>query len=229
MLRRFEMYALRGDADPAAVQRLERAFLDCGQFIPEVLHSAVGTNRSAAPVQLIWEHGYESAEAYQRYMVHPYHAGLLDRFLLADSPERIVTENDLGAGLVGYACDDDSYAMTGGVRRVVLLGLADGADLGRIVTALRDAPEQAPEMTLSVVGSNTMGSAWFDGVTPLTPPSVWTHVWEQGFATDDDRRGYLDGPSPLAAAERAGWKGWMDGVVGRAAEVHYEVRTAPSP
>jgi len=224
------MYALRADADPAAVQRLERAFLDCGHFIPEVLHSAIGTNLSTAPVQLIWEHGYESAEAYQRYMVHPYHAALLDRFLLADSPERIVTENDLGAGLVGYACDDASYAMTGGVRRVVLLSLAPpaGADLLPLVAALRRAPEQAPEMSLSVVGSNTMGSAWFDGVTPLTPPSVWTHVWEQGFATEDDRRGYLDGPSPLAAAERAGWKGWMDGVVVRSAEVHYVVRTAPT-
>jgi hypothetical protein len=226
MLRRFEMYALRADADPAAVERLERAFLECGRFIPEVLHSAVGTNLSRAPVQLVWEHGYESPEAYQRYMVHPYHAGLLDRYLLSDSPERIVTENDLAAGLIGYACDDASYVMTGGVRRLVLLGLAPAADadLGQFADTLRRAPEEAPEMTLSVVGSNTMGSAWFDGVTPLTPPSVWTHVWEQGFGTVEDLHRYLGGGSALAALEASGWTGWMDGLVRRTAEVYYSVR-----
>jgi len=213
------------------VERLEGAFLDCGRFIPEVLHSAVGTNLSTAPVQLVWEHGYESPEAYQRYMVHPYHAGLLDRYLLSDSPERIVTENDLAAGLVGYACDDDSYAMAGGVRRLVLLGLAPAsdADLRLFTESLRRAPEDAPEMSLSVVGSNTMGSAWFDGVTPLTQPSVWTHVWEQGFATLDDLRAYLGGASTLAVVEHDGWAGWMDGLVQRTAEVYYPVRAASVP
>jgi hypothetical protein len=226
MLRRFEMYALRSDADPVAVERLERAFLECGRFIPEVLHSAVGTNLSRAPVQLVWEHAYESPAAYQRYMVHPYHAGLLDRYLLSDSPERIVTENDLAAGLIGYACDDASYVMTGGVRRLVLLGLAPAADadLRRFADSLRRVPEEAPEMALSVVGSNTMGSAWFDGVTPLTPPPVWTHVWEQGFATVDDLHGYLDGESASAALEASGWAGWMGGLVRRTADVYYCVR-----
>jgi len=223
------MYALRADADPSAVLRLERAFLDCHRFIPEVLHSAVGTNLSSAPVQLVWEHGYASPEAYQRYMVHPYHANVLDRYLLSDSPERIVTENDLAAGLVGYACDDASFVMAGGVRRLVLLGVgpATDADVAVVADVLRAAPEEAPEMTLSVVGSNTMGSAWFDGVTPLAPPSVWTHVWEQGFAGLDDLHHYLSGPSTLAAAERAGWAGWMNGLVRRTADVYYSVRTAP--
>ena len=54
-------------------------------------------------LDLVWEHAFASPEAYRRYMVHPYHAGVLDRYLLHDSPERVVIDNDLGAGLVGYA------------------------------------------------------------------------------------------------------------------------------
>ena len=84
MLRRFEVYALRPDAPADAVVGLEEACRRCGRFIPEVLDGAVGTNLSDAPVQLVWEHAYASPEAYRRYMVHPYHAAVIDRYLLPD-------------------------------------------------------------------------------------------------------------------------------------------------
>src|SRR5271165_6620957 len=108
------MYSVAGgDRDPK-VRRLAEAFSTCGQFIPEVLHSAVGWNLSPAPLQLVWEHAYASPEAYRRYMVHPFHAAVLDRYLLADSPERVVTDNDLGAGLVGYSCDGPTFGAAAG-------------------------------------------------------------------------------------------------------------------
>ena len=228
MLRRFEMYSVRPEVPEAIVHEMEDAFLRCGRYIPELLHCAVGSNLSSAPIDVVWEHAYESPAAYQRYMVHRYHANILDRYLLGDCPENIIMRNELGdAGLVGYVCDEPVYLMTGGVRRLVLLGVkrdAPAETVRRLEDELRAAPSHASQLTLSVVGANTMGSAWFDGVTPITPPSTWTHCWEQGFATVADLDAYRDGDSPLAEVERSAWDGFMGGIVERAVDVYYRIR-----
>jgi hypothetical protein len=226
MLRRFEVYALRPDAPADGVGALESACRHCRRFIPEVLDSAVGVNRSEAPVQMVWEHAYASPEAYGRYMVHPYHAAVLDRYILQDSPERVVVDDPLGAGLVGYACDTPLYRMPGGVRRLVLLRLdaqASPQDLARLRDALEGAPEHVPDMVVSVMSANTMGSAWFDGVTPITGPPKWTHLWEQGFASLDALESYRRGDSPAAEVERSGWGGSIGAIVKRSAELFYEL------
>jgi len=74
-----------------------------------------------APAQVVWEHAFTSPEAYQRYMAHPFHANVLDRYLLNDSPQRVVVDNDLGAGLVGYHCTGPVFELASGIRRIVLL------------------------------------------------------------------------------------------------------------
>ena len=143
----------------------------------------VGTG-SAAPARLVWEHAFASAAAYQRYMVHPFHANVLDRYLLPDSPERVVVDDDLGAGLVGYHCDGPVFALAGGIRRLVLLRVdrgASAADVSGLTDRIERARAEAAGVILSVVGANTLGPAWFDGVTPMTGRPRWTHVWEQGF------------------------------------------------
>ena len=229
MLRRFEIYSLAGDAPPDQVQRLEEACRTCSQFIPEVNHSVVGNNLSKQPIHLIWEHSYDSPEAYQRYMVHPYHANVLDRYLLNDSPERVVTNSPLGDGvLVGYTCEDPIYYLKQGVRKVVLFGL-DGPDAGRkrdgFIDALRKLAGTEPGAVLSVVEPNTMGIAWFDGVTPILPPSRWTHIWELGFDSLDAYDRYQASDSALARSERDGWTGEAKGVVSRAVELHYLVES----
>ncbi len=218
MLRRYEMYSIRPDADSAAIRCLETSFLECGSFIPEVLDSAIGANLSDAGVQLVWEQAYESAEAYQRYMVHPFHACVLDRYLLADSPERIVSSNDLAAGLVGYPCVGPVYRLSKGVRRLVLLSVRSGVDaLAELVGAAA-----IDGLVVSIVAPNTMGSAWFDGVTPITGPPRWSHVWEQGWEDLDAFAAYRDGKGALAVAEREGWKG-IDVHVDESASVHYQI------
>ena len=227
MLRRFEVYALDPDAGAGRVRALAEACRQSGRFIPEVLDCAVGTNLSDAPVQLVWEHAYASPEAYRRYMVHPYHTVVIDRYLLPDAPERIVVDGPSGAGLYGYACETPSYRMRSGVRRLVLLRLdaaaahSDVADLGR---TLQGAPDETPDMVLSVMAANTMGSAWFDGVTPVMGPPRWTHVWEQGFPSLDALDAYRHGASTVARAEASGWEAWSGGMVKRAAELFYVVR-----
>jgi hypothetical protein len=169
-------------------------------------------------VRLVWEHAYESPEAYQRYMVHPFHACILDRALLADSPERLVSDNDLGAGLVGYACEGPVYRIPQGVRRLVLLDLEPGTGTGDLEDAI--ARERAPRV--SVFAENTMGPAWMDGVTPITGRPPWSHLWEQGFDDLASFEAYRDGTSPMAELERKGW----EGVARRAASVHYKLMTA---
>jgi hypothetical protein len=241
MLRRFEVYALRPGVAVDKVRTLESACRHCGRFIPDVLDSAVGTNRSEAPVHIVWEHAYASPEAYGRYMVHPYHADVLDRFLLHDSPERIVVDDPLGAGLVGYSCDTPSYRMGGGVRRLVLLRLRPQSspdEVSHLHHALVRAPEDTPDMVVSVMAANTVGPAWFDGVTPITGPPKWTHLWEQGFPSFDALESYRQGNSPMAGMERSGWKSWPGDswpgdrwpgdMVTHSVELFYELRVGHS-
>jgi hypothetical protein len=226
VIRRFEIYRIRAEAPSPAVEALATACRRAGQFIPEVLYSAVGWNGSDAPAHLIWEHAFTSPEAYRRYMVHPFHANVLDRYLLHDSPERVVVDDGLGAGLVGYHCDGPVFALSAGVRRLVLLridGDASTADVQRLTDRLGRAPATGDGVTLSVVGANTLGSAWFDGVTPMGRRPRWTHLWEQGFAGPDALDAYLTGPSALAQAEREGWGGWSDGIIERSASLHYRL------
>ena len=226
MLRRFEMYAVARDPADDAVRAFETACRRGGEFIAEISHSTVGWNLSDAPVQLVWEHAFASPYAYQRYMIHPFHAAVLDRYILPDSPERVVSDNDLGAGLVGYHCDGPVFEMRGGVRRILLLRLTRQATPGavrRMEEALRDAPAAAEQMIMSVVGANTLGAAWFDGVTPMGGRPRWTHLWEQGFVDRDGLDAYRHGGSALADAERRQWDGWMDGIIESAVDIHYDI------
>jgi hypothetical protein len=226
MLRRFEIYSVAASASREKVARLDGACRHCGRYIPAVLDSAVGRNLSDAPAQMVWEHAFASPDAYRRYMVHPFHAAVLDRYLLADSPERIVGDDVLAAGLVGYQCDSPRYRMAKGVRRLVLLQVeraAPGADVARLQATLTAVPAEVDEMALSVVAENTMGPAWFDGVTPIAGPPRWTHLWEQGFTSLDALEAYRRGGSVVAEAERRAWEGFHGGVVRRSAELYYEL------
>jgi hypothetical protein len=225
VLRRFEIYTMRDGVPPEHERALETAFRRCGDFIPEMLHSVVGKNLSEVPVHMVWEHAYESPAAYQRYMVHPFHANILDRYLLNDCPERIVADSPLGDGtLVGYSCDGPVYFMDHGVRKVVLFGLEGTPEQqGSFLSSLRALAPGQEGVLLSVVEPNTFGVAWFDGVTPILPPSQWTHVWELGFSSAPAYDAYQQGASPLARAEAGGWKDDGFEVVRQAVELHYTV------
>ncbi len=204
MLRRFEIYSLDPAAPAAQVELLRTSLRDCPRHIPEVLYSAVGDNLSSAPLQLAWEHAYASPEAYRRYMVHPFHATVLDRFLLADSPERVTTDNRLGLGLAGYACEGPSFALDAGVRRLVFLDLSGATDgeIGSLAEQMQAAAAgPAPLLAVSVFAENSMASRWFDGETETAPAPRWTHLWEQGFADEASWHSYLEGDALLADAE----------------------------
>lgn len=186
MLRRFEIYSLDPAAPPAAVERLRVALRDSPRYIPEVRHSAVGDNLADSPVRLAWEHAYDSPEAYRRYMVHPYHAAILDRYLLADSPERVTSSNGLEVGLAGYAWADDRFALASGIRRLVFVDLrsAEELDVARVADRAASAPSEVPGLAVSVFAENSMAARWFDGESVTATAPRWSHIWEQGFADE---------------------------------------------
>ena len=181
MLRRLETYGFHPDTTSEQIDELARVLRRTGWFIPEVLDSAVGLNRSSAGVELVWEHAYESPEAYARYMCNPYHICILDRYLLPEAPECITaSRRELMLGLMGYEIDGAPYRRDAGIRRIVALKFAPDADPGDVdgLAAERMArPATVPGMTVSIVAPNTMGLEWF--------PTGWTHLWEQAYEDDD--------------------------------------------
>jgi hypothetical protein len=183
VLRRFETYAFLPGVAAERRRRLADVLLEAGRHIPEVLGSAVGWNRSPASSELVWEHHFDSPATYQRYMVHPYHADLIDRYVLADSPERVV-ETVRGAGLFGYTWHGESAGEQPS-RLVALLDVDPGAgedDLRQLWDGLAEAAAAGGAASISY-GANSLATAWFDGVTPLPgPPARWSHVWEAGTA-----------------------------------------------
>ena len=213
MLRRFESYAFRDDIAPEAVAELARVLRCAGQFIPEVLYSAVGRNESDADVELVWEHAYEGPDAYARYMCHPYHICILDRYLLPECPECITAPRpQLGVGLLGYEIDGAPFRRDGGMRRLVAMKAAADVradEWSSFASVLTDRPLHSPDMRVSIVKPNTMGLEWW--------PDGWTHVWEQAY--DDEpalQRALTD---ELQVLEAGPIEGWVD--------VQYRLVTEP--
>jgi hypothetical protein len=146
-----------------------------------VLHSAIGKISGAPPLNFAWEQAYASPESYQRYMEHPFHAALLDRYLMVDSPECILTGNALGVGLIGYRSDPADFCMPVGARRVIAMQLREGAE--DAFAALAAAHLGKAGMQVSVFRDNWFGARWFDAETVVDPNPMHTHIWEQGFAS----------------------------------------------
>ena len=179
ILRRFEMYSF-ADA-PASVAAFARAASECARHIPEVLHSATGQIVGAPPLNFAWEQAYASPESYRRYMEHPFHAAVLDRYLMIDSPECIATSNALGVGLIGYRAEAAEFFLPQGARRIIAMKLRDGAEPA--FAALAAAHRGNDGMIISTFKDNWFGPRWFDAETIVDPNPMHSHIWEQGFAS----------------------------------------------
>jgi len=209
MLRRLETYGFHPDTRPEQIDDLARVLRRTGWFIPEVLDSAVGLNRSSAGVDLVWEHSYESAEAYARYMCQPYHICILDRYLLPEAPECITaSRRELMLGLMGYEIEGAPFRRDGGIRRIVALKIAPDADG---FDAFASELEARPGLAVSIVAPNVMGLEWF--------PNGWTHLWEQAYDDDDAmHRAIADEAQLLASGPVTEW-----------VDVHYVIDREDAP
>jgi len=211
MLRRFEIYPIDPRASIEGRQAMNAGIRDCGKYIPELLDSAIGHAESDSQLDFVWEHAYESPASYRRYMAHPYHAAVLDRFLLSDSPERIIMDDDSGLGLAGYTCEPGEYLLPGGAaRRLVALRLKEGSEEDFARIAAEEA--QRAGMLISVFKPNSFATRWFDGETDMGFESPISHLWEQGFSTMEAARAY-----------QPRWREMASGNVENAVELLYEV------
>jgi hypothetical protein len=214
MLRRFETYGFASHATAEVREELARVLRRTGVYIPEVLDSAVGRNRSATGVDLVWEHAYKHPAAYAHYMCHPFHISVLDRYLLPENPECITaSRRELQLGLLGYEVDGAPFRVDGGVRRVVAMKTrpdADHAAVAALLAELNARVGAVPEVQASVAAENTMGLEWF--------PDGWTHVWEQAFADEAAMARVAEHDAALLAASPMGE--WLD--------VWYEIDAEPA-
>ena len=96
------------------------------RYIPEVLDSAVGHNVPTPASTSCGEHTYESPEAYPRYMCHPYHICMLDRYLLPESPRvhHRASAPSADAGLTRIRDRRRAVPTHGGIRRLVAMKAA---------------------------------------------------------------------------------------------------------
>jgi hypothetical protein len=205
-IRRWEMFSLAADAPSTARDRLRRAMAECDRFIPGITRCAVGSNAAGGPIELLWETTYASVGAYRTtYMTHPYHAALLDRFLLPDCPERITTGNDFGAGLIGYTVERDRPLGAVAIRRLLLLDFDDDADndAGAARRAADAVAATDDGWSDSILAENTMATRWFDGETDLGGRPRWSHLWDQCFRTVEQYEEHRRSGSAAAVIESA--------------------------
>jgi hypothetical protein len=188
ILRRFEIYSYTPGTPEPLRKAMALSMQDCARYIPEVLDSAIGAHLGEAPLDLAWEHAYASPAAYRRYMEHPFHAAILDRYLTHDSPEKIITSMGLGVDLIGYVCEARDYFLPEGARRITCLELRDGA--AEAFAAIAEAASAQAGMAVSVLAENSLANRWTDGVTEISGPPVFSHIWEQGFASLDEARSF---------------------------------------
>jgi hypothetical protein len=188
MIRRFYVLPLKPTVGPAQIDELLAALRATDQYIPGLLDSSAGLD--AASRTVVWENRFVDEEAYAGpYMVHPYHAATLDDYVMADSP--LCLTQDIYA--TRYRLAGDPAELRSGIRRLLLMNLAEDAD----TAALEALTEPGPDVASSVLARDDVG--W---VSAKGRP--WTHIWEQAFADEDALRRYLRMPDGVASSSLEG-------------------------
>jgi hypothetical protein len=172
MIRRFYILPLKPAVGDGEVEEFIQALSAADRFIPGLLDSSAGVDFESRTV--LWENGFVDEATYTGpYMAHPYHAATIDTYVMADSPGCLTHDTFT----VRYQSPEGLARDESGVRRLVLLNLAEGADAS-VLEALAETPAG---MMRSVLRQDDIGWVSAKG-------RAWSHVWEQGFAD----RGALD-------------------------------------
>ncbi|HXC40085.1 MAG TPA: NIPSNAP family protein [Burkholderiales bacterium] len=221
MIRRFYSFPLKSDLSEHHERAFLRALSDTCLFIPGTENTSAARDLSASSPTVVWENTYADLESGQSvYMRHPYHAMVLDRFAMRDSPECVASSD---TSTCGYELPGRIPLLTRGIRRVVLLRVPEESNL----TGLAQLAANPPGPEISVFADETW-SKYSPRKRDINWRKPWTHIWEQGFANQDALNRYLSGDSPAARAERAG-------LVGLGFEVEairimtYPVQLQPAP
>ncbi|MFA7588704.1 MAG: hypothetical protein WCY11_21370, partial [Novosphingobium sp.] len=190
MIRRFYIMPLRHGVKQSEIDELIGSMTACDRFLHGITDSSAGLDFDSPTV--IWENNLASEEMYTGpYMHHPYHAGTLDNYLMGDSPQCCTQD----IHTTRYYMEEGQPRLDKGIRRLVLMKMAEDADTGRL-EALAAAPVG---MASSVLRQDTVG--W---VSPKG--RTWTHIWEQGFTDMDALETYLASREGMSCASVDGFK-----------------------
>jgi hypothetical protein len=190
MIRRFYILPLKPGTSDAKVDELVRALDRSDQFIPGLLDSSAGVDLDSRTA--LWENNFVDEETYSGpYMVHPYHIATLDNYVMMDSPECVT--HDIYTSR--YQLSGTVPRIDNGIRRLVLMNIAEGADVSPIETLAT----QREGVATSVFCPDNVG--W---VSAKGRP--WTHIWEQGFTDMAALHRYLKTREGVACSSLEGFK-----------------------
>ncbi|MYH71787.1 MAG: hypothetical protein F4153_04315 [Acidimicrobiia bacterium] len=191
MIRRFYVLPLMPGVPDEKVQEMIDVLSAADRFIPGLLDSSAGVDFDSGTV--IWENTFVDEASYSGpYMVHPYHIGAIDNYVMPDSPE-CITDNTYATR---YTTPDAAQEVRGGIRRVLLVNAGTDAD-GSALEALAAHPQG---MAASAFGADDVG--W---VSAKGRP--WTHIWEQSFTDMAQLERYLSTPDGMACSSIEGFAG----------------------
>ena len=191
MIRRFYVLPLMAGVPDEKVQEMIDVLSAADRFIPGLSDSSAGVDLDSPTV--LWENTFVDEASYSGpYMVHPYHIGAIDNYVMPDSPE-CITDNTYATR---YTTPDAAQEVRGGIRRVLLMKAAADAD----PSALEALAALPPGMAASAFGADDVG--W---VSAKGRP--WTHIWEQSFTDSAQLKSYLSTPDGMACSSVEGFAG----------------------
>ena len=189
MIRRFYVLPLLADVPDDKVQEMIAVLSAADRFIPGLLDSSAGVDFDSRTV--LWENTFVDEASYSGpYMVHPFHIGAIDNYVMPDSPE-CITDNTYATR---YTTPDAGQEVRSGIRRVLLLNAGTDSD-GSALEGLAAHPQG---MAASAFGADDVG--W---VSAKGRP--WTHIWEQSFTDIAQLEHYLATPDGKASSSVEGF------------------------
>ena len=114
MIRRYYILPLMPGVSDEKVQECIDVLSAADRFIPGLLDSSAAVDLDSRT--MLWENTFVDEASYSGpYMVHPYHIGAIDNYVMPDSPE-CITDNTYATR---YTTPDATQEVRGGIRRVL--------------------------------------------------------------------------------------------------------------
>ena len=188
MIRRYYILPLRPGVSDEKTSELIDVLAAADRHIPGLLDSSAGVDLGSRTV--LWENTFVDEASYAGpYMVHPYHVGAIDNYVMADSPE-LLTQDIF---TMRYQTGDAAQPLRSGIRRVLLLSVATDGDAAKLAE-LAAAPDG---VAVSRFGADDVGWVSAKG-------RAFTHVWEQAFTDTDQLARYLHTRDGIACSSAEG-------------------------
>ncbi len=189
MIRRYYILPLRPLVSDEKVQELLDVLRAADRFIPGLQDSSAGVDFDSRTV--LWENAFVDEVSYSGpYMVHPFHIGAIDNYVMADSPECLTQD----IYVARYQTADATQRLRNGIRRVLFLNVSTDAD----ALAIESLAAQSDAMAASAFGADDVGWVSAKG-------RAWTHTWEQGFTDTAQLQRYLRTRDGIACSSLEGF------------------------